>query len=138
MKQVALTENKKELQALCSKVRELVQCGEFEQCEHLLRDAMSKYPHDAEPHNLYGILLEKQRDHVAAMKHFRAAWDLNPTHLPARYNLEWFGTFYSTGKCAYDETDCPTPQNESKYKLVYDDHGIGRFIRREKDESING
>lgn len=134
MKQAELTENKVELQALCNKIRELAKQGGFKDGERLLREAMSIYPHNAEPHNLYGILLEKQGDHVAAMKHFRAAWDLNPTYVPARCNLEWFGTFYSTGKCAFDETDCPAQEDKHRYKLVYDAHGIGHFLRRDKNE----
>lgn len=136
MKQVELTENKDELKALCNKIRMLVERGEFSQCEQFLCNAMSRYPHDAEPHNLFGILLEKQGEHAAAMKHFRAAWNLNPTYSPARCNLEWYGTFYSTGKCAYDETDCPKVETRYTYKVEYDERGIGCFVRRDKNEPI--
>jgi Tfp pilus assembly protein PilF len=127
------TGSRKELQSLCNKIRTLTRQCEFEKGERLLREAMRSYPHDAEPHNLFGILLENQGYHVGAMNHFRAAWDLNPTYLQARCNLEWFGTFYSTGKCAYDETDCPV-EEKHLYKVVYDNHGIGRFVKRDKDE----
>jgi len=60
-----------------------------------------------EPHNLIGELLQKKGDHISAMKHFRAAWALEPTYIPVRYNLHVFASFYTDGKCAYDESDCP-------------------------------
>ena len=40
---------------------------------------MAENPHGAVPHNLMGILLEKESNHVLAMKHFRAAYALDPT-----------------------------------------------------------
>ena len=49
---------------------------------------MAENPHCAIPHNLMGILLEKEANHVLAMKHFRAAYALDPTYIPARYNME--------------------------------------------------
>ena len=92
---------------LCDTVRKLVGQKKFEECEALIREAMGKYPHAPQPHNLIGILLEKQGDHLTAMKHFRAAWALDPAYIPARCNLENYGTFYSKQQCAFDETDCP-------------------------------
>ncbi len=107
MKEIIRTESQKELDALCSSVRELVEQKEYQKCELLIKDAMGKYPHAPQPHNLIGILLEKEGDHVAAMKHFRAAWALDPTYIPARCNLERYGSLYVIEKCAYDESDCP-------------------------------
>lgn len=134
MKQADSDRRKKELQVLCNKIRGLVEQAEFWQCEQLLCDAMRRYPHDAEPHNLFGILLEKQGDHVTAMRHFRAALDLNPTHFPARCNLELFGTFYSRGNCVYDETDCPEAEYVHSYRIEYNEHGIGRLVKNKKSE----
>jgi len=74
--------------------------------EPLLVEAIGKYPHAPEPHNLMGIWLERKRDHMLAMKHFRAAWSLDPTYLPARHNLELYGTFFSKGHCAFELSDC--------------------------------
>ena len=52
---------------------------------------MLQNPHSAIPHNLMGILMEKENNHVLAMKHFRAAYALDPTYIPARYNMEQYG-----------------------------------------------
>ena len=40
-----------------------------------------------QPHNLYGILLERTGDRLRALKHYRAAADLDPTYAPALNNL---------------------------------------------------
>lgn len=129
MKIDGVFESKNEMNTLCSIVRELVNKGELKKCEPLLSDALGKYPHAPEPHNLIGILLEKMGDHLMAMKHFRAAWALDPTYLPARQNLENFGTFFSKGRCAFDESDCPEEKHE-EYITEYDERGIGHIRRR--------
>lgn len=126
--------DKKELTVLCNTVRAFAGKGEYQKCESLIFGAMRKYPHAPEPHNLIGILLEKQGDHLTAMKHFRAAWVLDPTYLPARQNLDCYGTFFSSGKSTYDESDCPAEDknsNKNNYKIEYDAHGIGRVVRRD-------
>lgn len=45
-------------------------------------------PGAAEPHNLLGILSELKGDDIAARKHYRAAYALNPTYKPSCRNLE--------------------------------------------------
>lgn len=127
-------ENKEDLVSLCRAVRELINTQNYEECQALIYDAMGKYPHAPQPHNLIGILLEKIGDHVAAMKHFRAAYALDPTYQPVRKNLECYGTFFSNGRCAYEESDCISNEstgNFSDYKVEYDSHGVGHIIRRE-------
>ncbi|HBF66762.1 MAG TPA: hypothetical protein DDW34_14815 [Clostridium sp.] len=127
-------ENNEDLFSLCRAVRELIDTQNYDKCKALIFDAMRRYPHSPEPHNLIGILLEKIGEHAAAMKHFRAAWALDPTYLPAQQNLECYGTFYSKGRCAYDERDCISNEsagNYSNYQVEYDSRGIGHFIRRE-------
>lgn len=134
MEQQELSEKAEELSKLCVTVREFISLQDYEKCESLIRSAMGKYPHAPEPHNLIGILLEKKGDHLTAMKHFRAAWALDPTYIPARQNLDCYGTFYSSGKCVYDESDCEEEENAGKqnnYKVEYDTHGVGRFVRRD-------
>ncbi|MDI3542431.1 MAG: hypothetical protein PWP57_34 [Candidatus Atribacteria bacterium] len=134
MKDQEISETKNDLNALCVTVRELITAQEYQKCESLIYSAMSKYPHASEPHNLIGVLLEKKGDHLTAMKHFRAAWALDPTYIPARQNLECYGTFFSHGKCAYDESDCLVEEKNSNfnnYKIEYDTHGIGRVVRRD-------
>ena len=99
---------------LCSQVRILIKNREFESCYLLIAEEMKNSPHAPEPHNLLGMLLEKEENHSLAMKHFRAAWALDPTYLPARYNLEVYGTSFFRGSGAYDRADCPVLE-EKKY-----------------------
>lgn len=100
-------EEREELKFVCQRVRELVELREYDACNQLLGTVMGQFPHAPEPHNLYGMLLEQEGNHVAAMKHFRASWDLDPTYLPARYNLEQYSNFFERKRGAYDESDCP-------------------------------
>lgn len=132
MKQQQMPEVQDELRLLCTSVRNLVKDGHYSECQRLILAAMGKYPDAPQPHNLLGLLLEKQNDHPKAMKHFRAAWVLDPTYLPARQNLDCYGTFFSCGKCAYDESDCPKeePIRKNDYIIEYDVHGIGHAVRR--------
>lgn len=134
MERKEVSENTENLSTLCVTVRELISIQDYEKCESLIRSAMGKYPHAPQPHNLIGILLEKKGDHLTAMKHFRAAWALDPTYIPTRQNLDCYGTFFSSGKCAYDESDCKVEEtvgSRSNYKVEYDKHGVGRFVRRD-------
>ncbi|MBE6904804.1 MAG: hypothetical protein E7476_00790 [Ruminococcaceae bacterium] len=124
-----ISESKKELNELCAAVRECAYTGEYQKCKNLIFDAMGKHPHAPEPHNLLGVLLEKEGDHLTAMKHFRAAWALDPTYLPARQNLDSFGTFFSKGKYAFDESDC-TEERHEEYTTEHDAHGVGHIVRR--------
>lgn len=127
-----------EKQKLITQIIGLLKANNLSEGERLLEEAIGKYPHDPEPHNLYGILFEKKYDHNMAMKHFRAAWDLDPTYLPARHNLEHYGTFVSRGHCAYVDSDCVQEENENAgdYKVVYDARDIGHINRRRKNEAI--
>ena len=126
MERIQAPENKVEMRILCNKVRELININDYMSCVELIRNAMSINPHAPEPHNLFGILLEKNEDHLLAMRHFRAAWALDPTYIPARQNLIHYGTFYSNCKCAYDESDCPK-ENIVSNKIKFDAHGIGQI-----------
>lgn len=132
MKNIELTESIKELNVLCGKIRALIEKRDYAQCECLICSAMGQYPHALHPHNLMGLLLEKKGDHPAAMKHFRAAWALDPTYIPARQNLNGYGTFFSQGKCAFDESDCPPDEKSNcKIEIQYDSHGVGHVVRRD-------
>lgn len=120
----------KDKQVLCNQVRDLIHIGQYETCYELIIEAIRKYPHAPEPHNLMGMLLESQENHLLAMKHFRVAWDLDPTYLPARHNLEFYGTFFSKGRGAYDESDCPVLEEKNLYVVKYDENNIGHITRR--------
>lgn len=99
-------EKNQELTLLCGTVRTLLKHSEFQECELLISEAMGKHPHDPQPHNLFGVLFEQEGKHTEAMKHFRAAWALDPSYLPARCNMDHYGSFSYKGKYAIDETDC--------------------------------
>ena len=122
---------KQEILMLCNTVRTLIKEQRYEECKERISSAMQGYPHSPEPHNLMGIVLEKEDCHVDAMKHFRAAYALDPTYLPARHNLDHYATFFSKGACAYDESDCKTEATKNEYAIEYNERGIGRAIRRE-------
>jgi len=107
VKKAIISEHEKELVELCNTARKLVAQNKFTECKVLIQDSMAKYPHAPQPHNLIGILLEMEGDHMTAMNHFRAAWSLDSTYLPAQLNMKRFGSFSLKGKCAFDETDCP-------------------------------
>ena len=80
--------DQKQMQALTARVRALVQENHMCEAEAAAAMAMADAPHEAQPHNLMGIIMERENDHVQAMKHFRAAWALDPTFVPARINME--------------------------------------------------
>lgn len=107
MKQMDDIEVKDELNKLSSSVKKYIENGEYENAQKIICEAMCEYPDAPQPHNLFGILMEEEGNHVRAMKHFRASWDLDPTYLPARHNLMDYGTFCShPKKFAYSEIDC--------------------------------
>lgn len=88
------------------KCRRLIEHKEFDRCMKEIETAMAENPHCAIPHNLMGILLEKESNHILAMKHFRAAYELDPTYIPARHNMEQYGVPGCAVKFAYTEDDC--------------------------------
>lgn len=95
------------LNSVIVKAREMMGRHEYRECEKMIRQAMCDYPDNAIPHNLMGLLYEKKGDHISAMKHFRAAWSLDPTYQPALLNLDCFGTMFSEKIFIFDETDEP-------------------------------
>lgn len=90
---------------LSNVIKNLINQKKYDICYKVISNEMKKNPHDAKPHNFMGILMEKTGDHIGAMKHFRASIDLDPTYLPARYNIENFGSFCLKYKVFYDEDD---------------------------------
>ncbi len=106
MKSNNILDHNADLNKLCETARHLIACGDFDRCNDLVLQAMKDYPDAPQPHNLLGILREHEGEHLSAMRHFRAARELDPTYTPASQNLNTYGTFYSWGKCAFDENDC--------------------------------
>lgn len=128
---LAQEQESKLLHELCQRFREELRLRRYDACERESLDAMREFPHAAQPHNLLGVLMEAKGDHLLAMRHFRAAWALDPTYLPARYNMECTGTFFSpAAPCAIDESDCPEPPDRPGFRVEYDDRGVGRLTRR--------
>ena len=70
--------------------RQLMIQRKFEQCEKEIETAMAENPHCASPQSVRGIVREEESNHVLAMKHFRAAYALDPTYVPARYNIRLY------------------------------------------------
>lgn len=108
----------KELYELCENVKNLVKIDNYSGCRTMIGKAMAEYPDAAEPHNLLGIIMEKQGNHAGAMKHFRAAWALDPSYIPARENMERFGTFEAAAEPVFSEKDCRVKVKRSFFKLV--------------------
>ena len=92
--------------SLEDRCKKLISLGNFDQCEKEIVNAMTAEPHSAICHNLMGILMENENEHVLAMKHFRAAYALDSTYIPARLNMELFGQDYPLKHLVYSEDDC--------------------------------
>jgi Tfp pilus assembly protein PilF len=133
---IKVPEDIEERQALCSKARALIENGELAECEKLVCNAMERYPHMPEPNNLLGILLERRGDHVLAMKHFRAAWALDPSYRPARQNLDGYGSFYPNKRIAFDESDCIPDPYLDHTEIQYDAQGPGNEAWRMYDRKL--
>lgn len=123
------------MQPLTAHIRALGAQRHFSEAEDEAAHAMAAAPHDAQPHNLMGIIAESRNDHVQAMKHFRAAWALDPMYRPARINMERYGSFSGQmPRPVYDETECApsSAENRPAYRIEYDKHGIGHVIKEAK------
>lgn len=114
----------KELNSLCKVVKKMIINKEYEKVEKKIIEMIEKYPHSPVPHNLLGLLLEKENNHVLAMKHFRAAYALDPTYIPCKYNMQQYSKMYPTGEFAYCEEDCKEEEDD-KYVMQYDMYHIG-------------
>ncbi len=61
---------------------------EYEKAIMYLKKSIAENMDSPEPHNLLGILAESKNDILLAVKHYRAALDLDPTYKAAQKNLE--------------------------------------------------
>lgn len=131
MVEAALDEKNDALERLCKNAKRMMTSGNYIGCYTMIRDAMSQYPNAPHPHNLLGILYEREGRHTEAMKHFRAALALDPTYCPASQNLDKSGTFYSIRGYAFDEGDCIVSDHKSHksiYKVTSNGFLMGRLI----------
>ena len=100
---------------LCMKVKKYIEEKDWDSCMELIPRYMERYPNSAVPHNLLGIVLESQGHHPDAMRHFRAAWNIDAYSL---YDSE------KDVKPAYTVDDClPERQPTLLEKSVF-------FLRR--------
>ncbi len=117
MKEDEALYNNSEMTALCHSVKRLIETRNYLKSTELIQAALSKYPHAPEPHNLYGIQLEHQGNHLLAMKHFRAAWALDPTYIPAKYNMNQYAEMFCQNRMdIYVPEDCPMESKKGEGK----------------------
>lgn len=123
-----------DLSEYCEEVKKLAEEQEYQKCEDKILVAMKRYPHSPVPHNLYGVLLERKHNHLLAMKHFRVACDLDPTYIPARYNMEQYGQWNKKEiQAVYSEEDCAQicqKQQDKQFYVKYDENGVGHILYR--------
>lgn len=114
---------------LTDTVRALLGAGDYAECRRMITKAMGRCPSSAQPHNLFGLLLERTGCHAAAMRHFRAALALEPGYEPAKRNLEYYGTLAEGTSCAFDERDCRR-EFAGEVHIAYDAYGVGHVERK--------
>ncbi len=116
-KEITIKKNQDiDLYDFCNSIRQLLKNRKLDDSEQDIRKAMSAYPHSPVPHNLMGILLIYKEDKIGAMKHFRAAYALDPAYIPARCNLDNCANLYASWKYAFTETDCPKELGNNVHK----------------------
>ena len=74
--------------------------------------------------------MKKNDNHILAMKHFRAAWCLDPTYLPARENMSNFSSFERMHRFFYEESDCS--KSKQKYEIKYGSRPIAHVVEKNK------
>ncbi len=123
-----------ELQNLCLHINEMVherKEGYINIAKEEICQAMAKYPDACEPHNLMGIIKVIENDKVGAMKHFRAAYALDPVNVYVRKNIDILCAFRGRiSGLLFGDEDIAV-KKEKKYFVEYDSHGIGHIKRRE-------
>lgn len=84
MRTVMEEETEKEyLNQLCEEVRSLIHDYHIEESREKICEAMKDYPDAAEPHNLFGILMEKQGVPYISDEAFPRGLVIG-SHIPAR------------------------------------------------------
>ena len=117
-----ISREEQDLCSLCSKIKEYVEKSDWAACMEQIPKYMELYPDSAVPHNLMGIVLESQGKHPEAMKHFRAAWSLDSTFVPANRNMDAYSMYDRKGEVepAYTMEDCkPKPEPGIIQKTVF-------------------
>lgn len=118
-----------ELKELCEKVRNLIKEESLTEAELAIAQGMGQFPDAAIPHNLMGIVKEIKNDRVAAMKHFRAAYALDPSDKSIRANIDHLCSFRPTGKKLLFGDEEAEKETE-RYVVEYDAQGVGHIVRK--------
>jgi len=76
-----------EIGALIKTAKNLLDAGNFEQAEAMLKDLLQKQPYEGEPHMLMGDVYMRKQEPVRAMREYREGIDLNPDFLDKKSPL---------------------------------------------------
>jgi Flp pilus assembly protein TadD len=92
---------------------------DMEEAYKYIMDACEEDPNAPQPHNLLGVWYECKGKNDLARKHYRVAYVLDPTYIPASENLERVSTLmpYRRIPVNYGEVpveDMAIPENGSK------------------------
>ncbi|MEG0797719.1 MAG: hypothetical protein RSE47_00235 [Acidaminococcaceae bacterium] len=90
---------------LCLKVKKEIHTANKKELRQKVAEFLGKYPESPVPHNLLGIILEMENKHLTAMKHFRAAYALDPTYKPVLHNLDMAAELPTKRDADYGESD---------------------------------
>lgn len=77
----------KELARLLVRANDAIKNGDLNLAEDLYRQAVSKWPNDADRHTNLGVCLGLQKNYDAAEAEFALALQLNPQSVAALYNM---------------------------------------------------
>ena len=88
----------------------------YEKAREVIQKAIAKDPAKPQAYNLFGALLEINREVLEALKFYRAAINIDPTFKPARDNLDRAASFYRMGtiKLDVDKLDVDKKKKISK------------------------
>lgn len=106
MKDITYEVEQEEVDSLIERVKSYIDDREFVEAYAEVANGMRLYPNLAVPHNLMGLIMEYTGNKMGAMKHYRAAFALDPSYTPARYNMERCGNLSPNYNFAFCERDC--------------------------------
>ncbi len=118
-----------QMESLVEEVKGLLEKKDYMAARSLIAEGMKRDPDAPEPHNLLGILLEMQEEHGQAMKHFRAAWALDPTYLPARMNIGQYADFSLT---EHEPIYSAQEEPHHSYHVVFNENGFGEMVKEKR------
>ena len=111
------------IETVTCQVRSLLKECRLDACRQVILDLMRQYPDAAQPHNLMGLLLEKEGSHIMALHHFRAAVE----------NLNRFSELYYSGEGVFAEEECRPAERENVsacgYQVGYDRKGMAHLYK---------